>query len=159
MTDVNIYAFTDPRWVNLGAVYKAIWLDINDGADGPAKGHANSRVLEFTNNLVSFFSIDMLGAIRSAQIDTFKPQFKFSVTVNLNATLLTGRQTTTTNVPGLLATDLVTSVQPRADLPGNLSIAYGFVSAADTLKVAFTTPILYSGNTNIPLDVCITRFP
>lgn len=81
----------------------------------------------------------------------------YSVTVTLNASLLTGRQETTTTINGLLATDIVVGIQPLSSLPGNLSIGYAFVSAANTLKVAFSTPVVYTGNTNIPLTVCIMR--
>lgn len=86
-----------------------------------------------------------------------KTLVQFSFNVTLNASLLTGRQTVTATVNGLQTTDRIVECQPTADLPGNLTIGYAFISGANALKIAFTTPVIYTGNSSIPLLLTVLR--
>lgn len=81
----------------------------------------------------------------------------YDFNATLNASLLTGRQVVSVTISGLLLTDRIVEIQPTADLPGNLGIAYAFVSVANTLRVAFSTPIVYTGNSSIPLRLTVLR--
>lgn len=81
----------------------------------------------------------------------------FSASAAPGALSLTGRQDITVTVTGVLSTDIVIQVSPTAAMPANLTIGYFYVSAANTMKVAITTPILYIGTPTIPLFISVLR--
>lgn len=108
-------------------------------------------------DIFQFVPLSILSSALASTLLSGKVLKTYSISATLNASLLTGRQTVTVNVPGLLTTDQIVECQPLADLPGNLGIVYSFISATDTLKVAFSTPILYTGNSAIPLRLSVLR--
>ena len=86
-----------------------------------------------------------------------KTLHSYDFTINFNATLLTGRQTASVGISGLLTTDRIIGLEPLADLPGNLNVAYSFIPSSDILRVAFSTPLLFTGNNNIDMRLSVLR--